>query len=118
MIIGLGEFMHGNDEIKKLGYECILQTAEQQNARLVLLEMPLEVSLACNRYIQDSRYTLDSLFLAGKSTLHLFDFLDKLRLFNSKQTDESKVRLYSSDYKRALLCLSSWHPSSGSTAAR
>ncbi|MFC2451450.1 erythromycin esterase family protein [Tannerella forsythia] len=97
-IIGLGESMHGNDEIKKLGYECILQTAEQQNARLVLLEMPLEVSLACNRYIQDSRYTLDSLFLAGKSTLHLFDFLDKLRLFNSKQTDESKVRLYGSDY--------------------
>lgn len=97
-IIGLGESMHGNDEIKKLGYECILQMIEQQNARLVLLEMPLEVSLACNRYIQDSRYTLDSLFLAGKSTFHLFDFLDKLRLFNSKQTDESKVRLYGFDY--------------------
>ena len=97
-IIGLGESMHGNDEIKKLGYECILQMIEQQNARLLLLEMPLEVSLACNRYIQDSRYTLDSLFLAGKSTFHLFDFLDKLRLFNSKQTDESKVRLYGFDY--------------------
>ena len=97
-IIGLGESMHGNDEIKKLGYECILQTVEQQNARLILLEMPLEISLACNRYIQDSRYTLDSLFLAGKSTFHLFDFLDKLRLFNSKQTDESKVRLYGFDY--------------------
>lgn len=97
-IIGLGESMHGNGEIKKIGYEFILQMIEQQNARLVLLEMPLEISLTCNRYIQDSRYTLDSLFLADKSTLHLFDFLDKLRLFNSKQTDESKVRLYGLDY--------------------
>lgn len=49
-IIGIGESMHGNNKIKKLANQLILQSAERLNCKLVLLEMPMEKSFAYNRY--------------------------------------------------------------------
>ena len=45
-IIGLGESVHGNDGIKNLAYQLIIQAVERLNCKLVLQEMPLEQSFA------------------------------------------------------------------------
>ncbi|MFK2368205.1 hypothetical protein ACIXNN_04055 [Bacteroides fragilis] len=39
-IIGLGESVHGNDGIKNLAYQLIIQAVERLNCKLVLQEMP------------------------------------------------------------------------------
>ena len=94
-IIGFGESIHGNDDIKNLAYQLILQAIESQNCKLVLLELPMEKSFAYNRFIQDKNYTFDSLLLIDQM---MNDFLNKLRLFNSDKADDSKVKLLGIDY--------------------
>ena len=98
-IIGLGESVHGNDGIKNLAYQLIIQAVERLNCKLVLQEMPLEQSFAYNRFIQDDNYELDSSLVINHATIN---FLNRLRSFNSGKTKDSKVKLYGMDYNSIL----------------
>lgn len=94
-IIALGESVHGNEKMKQLAYRLMLRMAENDNCRLILLEMPMEKSLACNRYIREKEYELDSLLQIDKVTRV---FLDTLRDFNANRPDGEKVKLLGIDY--------------------
>lgn len=94
-IIGLGESTHLNNSIKKLVNQLILQAIEKQNCQFILMEMPLEKSLAYNRYIQDKNYKIDSLLSINHNTT---DLLNKLRSLNSHRTNENKIKLLGMDY--------------------
>ena len=98
-IIGLGESIHGNSSIKNLKNQIILEAIEKQNCRLVLLEMPLEASLAYNRFIHDEQYVIDSLLFPGQLIdPQMQDLLGNLRLYNSRKKEADKVRLLGMDY--------------------
>lgn len=94
-IIGLGESIHGNSSVKNLAYEIILQSMERLNCKLVILEIPMEKSLAFNRFIHDENYVLDTTLFIDDATRN---FLNKLRMLNANKTETSKVNLYGMDY--------------------
>lgn len=94
-IIGLGESVHGNDSIGRLINQIILQAVEKQKCRLVLLEMPLEMTLLLNRYIQSPGYTIDSIDVLKPETRNL---LNALRIYNSGKEDKEKVNLFGIGY--------------------
>ncbi len=98
-IVGLGESIHGNNSIKSLAYQLIIQAVERLNCKLVLLEMPMEKSFAYNRFIQDVNYELDSSSVINHTTIN---FLNRLRIFNSNKTKDSKVKLYGIAYNSIL----------------
>lgn len=94
-IIGLGESVHGSVAVAKLSYDIILEAIQDYGYRLVLLEMPLEVSLMINRYILDEKFELDNSVHIKKEML---DFLNRIRAFNKGKPDKDKVRLFGVDY--------------------
>ena len=94
-IIAIGESIHGNSSIKSFVYNTIVKAVEEQNAKLILLEMPMEKSLSYNRYIQGANFMLDSASLAYPQ---LEIFLNKLNEYNSTQDENYKVKLLGMDY--------------------
>ncbi|MGP1540146.1 erythromycin esterase family protein [Bacteroides pyogenes] len=94
-IIALGESIHGNSDVKHLAHQLILQSVERSNCKLILLEMPMEKSLAYNRFIHDKNYVLDTTLVIDDVTR---DFLNRLQILNANRTEESKVNLYGMDY--------------------
>ena len=98
-IIALGESIHGNSDVKHLVHQLILQSVERLNCKLILLEMPMEKSLAYNRFIHDKNYALDTTLVIYNTTR---DFLNKLQILNANKTEESKVNLYGMDYNSIL----------------
>ena len=83
-IIGLGESVHGNDGIKNLAYQLIIQAVERLNCKLVLQEMPLEQSFAYNRFIQDDNYELDSSLVINHATINFLKDCGALILVKRK----------------------------------
>ena len=74
--------------LKNLKNQIILEAIEKQNCRLVLLEMPLEASLAYNRFIHDEQYVIDSLLFPGQLIdPQMQDLLGNLRLYNSRKKE-------------------------------
>lgn len=98
-IIALGESIHGNSDVKHLAHQLTLQSVERLNCKLILLEMPMEKSLAYNRFIHDKNYALDTTLVSDNTTR---DFLNKLQILNANKTEESKVSLYGMDYNSIL----------------
>ena len=94
-IIALGESMHGNHGISKLAHQIIIQAVERLNCKLVLLEIPMENTLAYNRFIQDMDYQLDSSITLNSLTT---DLLNNLRSYNSDKAKDERVNLYGIDY--------------------
>ncbi len=98
-IIALGESIHRNSDVNHLAHQLILQSVERLNCKLILLEMPMEKSLAYNRFIHDKNYALDTTLVIDNTTR---DFLNKLQILNANKTEESKVNLYGMDYNSIL----------------
>lgn len=92
-IIALGESIHGNNSIKKLVNQIIYQTIKKQNCNLILLERPLEKTLSLNRFIQSSKYKIDSIEILEPETRSL---LNNLRIYNSDR--KNKIKLLGMDY--------------------
>ena len=92
-LIGLGEsahFHYGFDNIQK---KVISYLAEKRKGRLVLLEMPMELSLTMNRMINDPSYKADT------STWRpdLLDMLRHLRHLNERV--DGKIQCFGFDYE-------------------
>lgn len=94
-IIAFGESIHGNNSIKELAYQLILQTVQEQECNLIIMEFPLEKSLTLNRYIQDKYSLIDSTLIPNRQ---MKIFLNKLRLYNSRKKDGEKVKILGMDY--------------------
>lgn len=94
-IIAIGESIHGNSSVKSFVYNTIVKAVEEQNTKLILLEMPMEKSLSYNRYIQGANFMLDSASLAYP---YIASLLNGLKDYNSSQDVSSKVKLLGIDY--------------------
>ena len=53
-IIGLGESIHGSKQAQSCSFGIIKHLIQKSNCRLVLLEVPFELGLVLNAYVQDS----------------------------------------------------------------
>lgn len=92
------ESVHGNDGIKNLAYQLIIQAVERLNCKLVLQEMPSNNHLPT---IGLYKMTIMNLILPWLSTMLQLIF-KRLRSFNSGKTKDSKVKLYGMDYNSIL----------------
>lgn len=98
-IIGLGESIHGNNNIKNFAYRFVNEVVESHNYKLVITEMPMENSFTFNRYISNDEYIMDSTLVIQDEMQQL---LDNLQKYNLTKTSDEKVRLFGMDYNRIL----------------
>ena len=98
-IIGLGESIHGNSNIKNFAYDFVFEAVESHNCKLVITEMPMENSFSFNRYIYNDEYIMDSTLVIQDEMQQL---LDNLQKYNLTKTSDEKVRLFGMDYNTIL----------------
>ena len=96
-IIAIGESVHGNSSVRNLAYRLIMESVKTRGYKLVLWEMPMEMSLVYNRYVTDSKFMLDSIETAFIDIQSL-NFINELRLHNFSKTAKEKVCLLGIDY--------------------
>ena len=101
-ILAFGESIHGSKTINKAVIQLIKYRIEHARCKLVLIELPIEMMLFADRYIQgDERFRLETLrqSLFGKSPLlyseELIDLCKWMKEYNKKAN--TKVHLLGYD---------------------
>lgn len=101
-ILAFGESIHGSKTINKAVIQLIKYRIEHAHCKLVLIELPIEMTLFADRYIQgDERFHLEALrrYLFGKKNLlyseELIDLCKWIKEYNKKTN--SKVHLLGYD---------------------
>lgn len=92
-LIGLGEAAHYHDGIEKIQKKVISYMADKRGGRLVLMEVPIEISMVMNRIISDPTYVADTLSWRPD----LLDILRCLRHINERV--EGKIQCFGFDYE-------------------
>ena len=90
-ILALGETIHGSQTIIDLGFSMIKERIIHHNCRLVIFELPTELTLSMNRYVKnDPHYSFDFISeLYEGPTLAIFTpFLQWLRDYNASHNNE------------------------------
>ncbi len=97
-IYGFGETTHGSKEINKSVFENIKQLISEKNCRLVLLELPIDIGIRLNQYVQVGFIDEDIKNIVTGITydIDLFSsFLNWVKLFNV--TAKDKVVIFGID---------------------
>lgn len=94
-IIALGESTHGSSDIKKTASLLTQHQVSQNKCRLVMYEIPLELSIFFNRYIQDPMFECDKIGAYGTELAHLLEWL---RNYNADRSESDKVSFLGMDY--------------------
>jgi len=97
-IYGFGESVHGSKEIAKSIFNNIRNLICIQNCRLVLLEIPIDIGIRINQYIQDDAFNEDIKgIISGYhiDNIEFYSFLDWVKRFNLKS--ENKVYIFGFD---------------------
>ncbi len=97
-IIGFGETAHGSNEIAKSVFNNIEQLILNHNCRLVLLELPIDLGIRLNQYVNGEIRDEDLKRLVYKCRFDndgLCTFLRWLKQYNS--TNREKVALFGFD---------------------
>lgn len=100
-VFGLGESTHGSKNIKEARFAFLKQLISTHNCKLVLMELPYDVTLLLDAYVQGSisetakPRIIENLDLTFSGAETLIPFLDWLRLYNADT--ELKVRVFGVD---------------------
>lgn len=109
-LLALGESVHGSAAINKSAMQLIKYQVANNNARLILMEMPLAQLLSYNRFIQgDEAFEIDSLlgdFYGNFSTDLLTDLLLWLKAHN--QNTKDKVWFLGMDIDKTQMNTAMW----------
>jgi hypothetical protein len=73
-IIGLGETVHGNEHIGNLTFELIKDLIENDSCKLVLLEVPFDLGLLLNQYVQSDNINSEILLKKINEILQPFSY--------------------------------------------
>jgi erythromycin esterase-like protein len=100
-IVALGETLHGSKSIAQSAVQLMQYRIENQNCKLVLIELPAEIMLSFNSFVQgDSLFNLDSLLsevkYSASSLEQMSDFMVWLKGYNRRS--DKKVWLLGMDY--------------------
>jgi erythromycin esterase-like protein len=94
-IISLGESVHNNEDIHRFVCQYAINQIENNHCKLIVIEKPMEQTLAYNRYIRDTDFELNKDEIANKSMLYL---MDKLRQYNIDRPEKDKIAILGMDY--------------------
>lgn len=94
-IIALGESVHGSKNIANLFLKLCQHQVLQNKCRLIIYEIPLELSLFCNKYIRDNSFEFEEIYFLGPEFASLLEWL---REYNMHKKDRDKVYLLGMDY--------------------
>ena len=85
-ILAIGESIHGSETLSETAIQIIKSRILYNNCKLVLLEIPFEVMLNVNRYVQgDTRFELDTIANSLDLILcsaKILDFFEWVREYN------------------------------------
>lgn len=98
-IIGLGESVHYQQNIDRLVFRLMEEGIRSLGCRLLVFELPIELSLFCNRYISDPSYVIPEHISDYRKICESMDFFNRLRHYNAHCPPESRVRLFGMDYE-------------------
>lgn len=92
-IIGLGESIHGSWTIQKHAFEHIKYLIEKESCKLVMLEIPFELGLVLNDYVQnDIDYDIKSkMFMFSYDSQLFYELLCWIKTFNAGNTNKVRV---------------------------
>lgn len=96
-ILALGESIHGNSSIRHLVYKLMMENVKNQGCKLLIWEMPMEMSFVYNRYVTDHGFTLDSVESSIIDSQRM-EFMNELKQYNSTKKGKDKVQLLGMDY--------------------
>jgi erythromycin esterase-like protein len=95
-IVAIGETIHGSESITETAFNMIKHQVEFNNCKLILLELPLDLTLRWNRFVQgDIKFKIED--LSQDMRLYLFspramiDFLTWLKQYNEKEKDKVSI---------------------------
>ena len=97
-IFGFGETTHGSNEIVKSVFENIKQLISEKGCKLVLLEVPIDIGIRLNQYIQEGFLDEDVKEIVTGVTydIDLFSsFLDWIKNYNNSA--QEKVVIFGID---------------------
>jgi erythromycin esterase len=97
-IFGFGESTHGCREIEKSVFENIKLLISKKKCRLVLLELPIDIGIRLNQYVQEGRIDENVIEIVSESTFdtdQLSSFLDWIKNFNISA--QEKVAIFGID---------------------
>ena len=94
-IIGFGETVHGSKEITKSIFNNIINLIANNNCRLVLLEIPIDLGMRLNQFVKEEKI-FDEDLIAMISGIHidneeLCSFLNWIKQYNSKTLDKVSI---------------------------
>jgi len=97
-IYGFGESVHGSKEIAKSIFNNIRNLICEQNCRLVLLEIPIDVGMRINQYVQHYSFNEDiKEIISGYhiDNVEFYSFIEWVKHFNLKL--ENKICIFGFD---------------------
>ena len=104
-ILAIGETTHGTATMNDMGISLIKERILNHNSRIVLLEIPLEISFYINRYLNndDNFYFEHISYFFENSILSesFFPFLEWIKEYN--QRHDKKVYIFGFDINRIQL---------------
>ena len=101
-IIALGESLHHHQDVRNIIFRLMEESIHQTGCRMLVIEMPIEMSLFCNRYISDMSFVLPETLLDKPGFNAYVPLLEKLRSHNGKCSPDERVRLLGMDYNTNL----------------
>lgn len=101
-IMGLGESLHGHKDVQDCAFRLMEESIHTMNCRTLVVEMPMEMSLFCNRFISDTSFVLPAALLDKFGFKKYVPLLEKLRLHNEKCSSDGHIMLLGMDYNTNL----------------
>ena len=93
-IIALGETIHGSSTINKIAFQTMRQLVENQNVKLILIEMPIDLVTHWNYYISNkTNISIEEFFPIGAlyDPIELKKLLDWLQYYNLHNNDKVSI---------------------------
>ena len=101
-IVCLSESLHGHKDVEGCAFRLMEESIHAMGCRTLVIEMPMEMSLFCNRFISDTSFVLPATLLDKPGFKKYVPLLEKLRLHNDKCSPGERVMLLGMDYNTSL----------------
>lgn len=101
-IIALGESLHNHKDVQSCAFRLMEESIHAMGCRMLVIEMPMEMSLFCNRFISDASFVLPAALLDKPGFKKYVPLFEKLRLHNGKCSPNERVMLLGMDYNTSL----------------
>lgn len=92
-ILAFGETVHGSKEIQEFTFDAIIQLIKNNNCKLVIFEVPFELSLRLNDFVGgNTQENIENLMLMSNMDMLTFkNFLNWVRQYNKQSSEKVTI---------------------------